>query len=116
MSQPLIFSAMAVAILFIGACGGPETGSAMDPDSKGESEPIAVDALIEEAQAAHQIAEQKQHGWIATVKLIDSARELLAAGDEPRARQVATRALETAHASVAQAENEALKWNARVPR
>jgi len=76
----------------------------------------AVQSLIDQAIAADQLAQQRQHAWIITDELLQDAITAQAANDEVAAKAAAERALFTANAALAQADKEQLAWRARVPR
>ena len=75
-----------------------------------------VQSLIDQAIAADQLAQQRQHAWIITDELLQDAITAQAANDEVAAKAAAERALFTANAALAQADKEQLAWRSRVPR
>ena len=99
--------------LLLVACTQPNTGSVDKPVS---DKPVSVLEIIDEAQAAHQMAIDQDHAWTKTSQLLGSAKDKLASGDESAARVDARRALFTANASVAQANREKNAWKGRVPQ
>ena len=94
------------ALMLTSACGQPESVDVV-PEA-------AAAVVIDQAQAAYELARQKQHAWTLTADLIESASVALANNDESQALVDAKRALFTANASLAQAEKEQQAWRSRV--
>ncbi len=87
-------------------------GTVMADDSSG----VAIEDLIRQAESLHIEAQQKEHAWVVTHRLILEARAALSAGRIDDAKSIATRAVQTAQASVDQADREQAAWSARVPQ
>jgi soluble cytochrome b562 len=78
------------------------------------ADPAEIRATLKTAEATHQQALELEHGWSATVDLIEEARSALESGDLDTAQERAGRALLAAEQSVVQAETEAKTWQQRV--
>lgn len=72
--------------------------------------------ILLKAKLVYLKAKEKQHAWTITARMMEAAEKALASGDEKAAVNAATRALFTAEASLAQAESQAIAWQARVPQ
>jgi hypothetical protein len=74
-----------------------------------------VEQVLAQAEDALAQAAERGHAWSVTRPLIDEARASLAAEDNAAALQRARRALVTAEAATAQAEQEQEAWRTRLP-
>jgi len=77
---------------------------------------VAIEGLIGQAESLHDEAQQKEHAWVVTHRLILEARAALSAGRIDDAKSIAAQAVQTAQASVDQADREQAVWSARVPQ
>jgi len=90
--------------------------------NKGATNNGAVEAregaaeILLKAELVYLKAKEKQHAWSITTRMMEDAEKALSSGDEKAALNAATRALFTAEASLAQAESQAIAWQARVPQ
>ena len=84
------------------------------PDSQAESP--SAEAVLAQAISVYDAAKARGHAWVMTRDGLAKAQGLLDAGDAPAALVVAQQALETAEASLRQADIEAKSWQARVPK
>ena len=75
-------------------------------ESAGAAQGNEVQALIDQATAADQLARQRQHAWTLTSDLLQDAIIAQGANDEVAAKVAAERALFTANAALAQADKE----------
>lgn len=93
---------------------GATNNGATNNDAVEASEGAAE--ILLKAKLVYLKAKEKQHAWSITTRMMEAAEKALASGDEKAAVNAATRALFTAEASLAQAESQAIAWQARVPQ
>ena len=111
---------LACSVIVFDGCSEPRENSAGAQVREASRVASEIDqdiqSILSEAQALYESAQEKEHAWIVTRKLLASAREGLSSGDQDAAMVDAKRALITAQASVVQADKPASDWRARVPR
>lgn len=100
---------LASLVILIFGCSEPK-------DVKSAVQQQDVQSILDAARAANDLAHQRQHAWTITGKLLADATAALNANDEGTALVAAQRALFTANAAIAQADQEQKVWRDRVPR
>jgi len=105
-------------ITLLAACG--DSGHQVESAEQGQvhqentAPKSSVAEILAEAERVYALAKEREHAWTITRKHIKKAREALSAGHTEAALESAERALNTAKASLTQAERESVAWKERV--
>ena len=83
--------------------------------SNSQGKAPSAEAVLAHAMSVHDAAMARDHAWVTTRRALARAQDLLDAGDESASLLAAQQALQSAQASLNQADVEAESWPARVP-
>ena len=113
---------LCTALAGISACSGSDetvqAAQQTQPDSSTpvqQQDALSTAELVEHARKLYERSVSLGFAWVATRQQVDAAAAALSAGDDTAARTAAQEAIALAEASIAQAEREALAWQARMP-